>query len=318
MLELSPIPAAGTGWLELAGIPGWAPIRVNLADAGGDSGHSPPGPAADASPIGRLLDATAESLLFYAASELRPGRYDLTDTDEIVAALTATGALPAAQAAVDRLVALARRLALDVPPTLADVARPAGLPEAWTSVLDNRHRRDGPRGAAATAAVLPELDGRRFVVAGLQSHAAGAELTVLGWGPQPWPDHFTDREPRQRYSWLARDNAGRWHVTEEGGGSYGGAHSEMQLRLRPPLHPDATALEVIMAGPAGQVSATVPLDWLKPPDTDGREPASRRGAVLPGLRSEERGTSEGATREGDAVKGEGEAGGGPVGEREAE
>ena len=40
-------------------------------------------------------------------------------------------------------------------------------------------------------------------------------------------------------------------------------------------------------------------------------PASQRGAVVPGLRNEKRGTSARATREGAAVKGDGEAGGAP-------
>jgi hypothetical protein len=271
MLEISPVPAAGIGWLEITGL-GSAAVPVDLAHAYGDGGHGPSGPAEEASPIGRLLDAKAQTLLYIAAEGFDAGRQDLSDTADIVAALAATGALAPAQPAVDRLVTLARRLGVEVPPELGDVARPAGLPEAWVSVLDNRYRRDGRRGSATAAAVLPELDGTRFVLAGLQSDTGFAELYVLGWGPQPWSDPFTGRENRRRLSWLARDNAGRWHVAEQGSGSYSDDHAEMQLRLRPPLHPDATELEVIMAGPAGQVSATVPLDWLEPAGADGREP----------------------------------------------
>jgi hypothetical protein len=34
------------------------------------------------------------------------------------------------------------------------------------------------------------------------------------------------------------------------------------MRLFPPLHPDATSLEVTLTGSAGSATATVQLDWL--------------------------------------------------------
>jgi hypothetical protein len=41
----------------------------------------------------------------------------------------------------------------------------------------------------------------------------------------------------------------------------------IQMQLVPPLHPAATALDVIVSDGSRQVSATVPLDWLPTVDT---------------------------------------------------
>jgi hypothetical protein len=35
----------------------------------------------------------------------------------------------------------------------------------------------------------------------------------------------------------------------------------IKMYLTPPLHPEATSLDVILSGPGRQVQATVPLDW---------------------------------------------------------
>jgi hypothetical protein len=35
----------------------------------------------------------------------------------------------------------------------------------------------------------------------------------------------------------------------------------IKIYLTPPLHPDATFLDVILTGPQCRVQATVPLDW---------------------------------------------------------
>lgn len=277
MLELSPVPAAGIRWLDLMMRPGLAAIRVSLADQGSSAGQGNPagqgspadqgrqaaaaGPVTAADPAERLIDAAAEGLVCDRPIEILNGG-DLAELADVVAALEATGALAPASAALGRLVALARHLEIDVPPVLSNSAEPAGLPAAWTSVLENRLRHDGPQGVAAAAAVLPELDGARFVLAGLHSSPEGAELRVLAWGWQP--PHFIFGEMAQDpLSWWARDDAGRWHVGTTGGSSYGGGHAEIELQLTPPLHPDATSLEVMLTGRSGQVSVTVPLRWLE-------------------------------------------------------
>jgi hypothetical protein len=108
--------------------------------------------------------------------------------------------------------------------------------------------------------VLPELDGARFVLAGLRSDAAGADLQALAWGWR-YPHHFFEEVPDQLWSWSARDDQGRWHVVSEGASSSDDRHTHVELRLVPALHPEAMSLEVTLAGPSGPVSATVPLTW---------------------------------------------------------
>jgi hypothetical protein len=259
-LNIFPIPPPGIGWLELAFSPGSPAIRVDLTGLGGESGTMS-GPAAAGSPAERLIDAAAMSLLHDAAALDDEGLpwHDLSDVADIVTALDAVGALAPARGAVGRLVAVARRLGVELPDAL-NAAEPADLPADWISVLENRTRRDGPRGAAPAAAVLPELDGARFVLAGLQSDPARATLNVLAWGWGRGSPLFPE-DPDVPWSWSARDDKGRWHIATEDGGSFSDYHSELQLRLVPPLHPDATALEVTLTGPAGQVTTTVPLDW---------------------------------------------------------
>jgi hypothetical protein len=214
------------------------------------------------SPAERVIDAAAVSLLHDAVAHGDEGLpwHDLSWVADVVTALDAVGALAPAQAAVGRLVTLAGRLGVGVPTVVSAAAEPAGLPADWTSVLENRGRRDGPRGGTPAAAVLPELDGARFVLAGLQSDPAGARLSVLAWGWDHGSPFFSGDEDGP-WSWSARDDKGRWHVATEDGGSFSGDHAELQLHLVPPLHPDATSLEVTLAGPSGQVTATVPLDW---------------------------------------------------------
>ncbi len=133
-----------------------------------------------------MIDAAAVDLLRWSVTgEESPPGHDLSAVADVVTALEAVGALEPARDAVGRLVALAGRLGMDIPPALRAAAPPGRLPDAWTGVLENRDRRDGPHGAAPAAAVLPELDGTRFVLAGLRSEAARAELHVMVWG---WPD----------------------------------------------------------------------------------------------------------------------------------
>ena len=262
-LDISPVPAAGIRWLDLNVSSGSAPIRVDLtsADVGSDAAV---GPIPAGGPVDRLFEAAAENLLDHAARHGKGDRWHhhLSYIADVATALEASGALPPACAGLDRLVALARHLGAEVPAALSATAHPAGLPDSWTSVLANGHRRDGPQGIAAAAAVLPELDGTRVVLAGLRSAAADAELRVLGWG-QHLDTHFA-ASAEEPWSWWARDDAGRWHIARTNGGSFGNGHSDMQLQLFPPLHPEATSLDVMVTGRSGRVTVTIPLNWLAP------------------------------------------------------
>jgi hypothetical protein len=260
-MRLSPVPPAGTQWLELTMSPGAEPIRVDLAGISnaGTAARRPGGSAAE-----RLLEAVAMDLMYAATGDGGDGPpwRDLPPLAEIVTALEAVGAIEPAHDTVGSLVALADRMGIGIPPALRSSSVPRDLPVAWASVLDNSHLQDGPRGVTAAAAVLPELDGARFVLAGLRSDQAGAEIFALVWG-----NHQMFSLPRypgiSPWSWSARDDQGRWHVVRS---SYSGSddHAEVQLHLKPPLHPRATSLEVILSGPSGQATATLPLDWRQP------------------------------------------------------
>jgi hypothetical protein len=261
-LDISPVPAAGISWLDLNVSPGSAAIRVDITGASRESDAAAGLPPAGG-PVDRLFETAAERLLEYAARHHDGIRHyqGLAGIADIAAALEACGVLPPACAALDRLTALARHLGVDVPAALSSSAQPAELPGAWTSVLENAHRRDGPRAVAAAGAVLPELGGARFVLAGLQSGAEAAELRILGWGQQLDP-YSLGREPDGPWSWWARDDAGRWHILRMDGGGYGDGHSDAAMRLFPPLHPETTALEVTLTGSAGSATVTMPLNWL--------------------------------------------------------
>jgi hypothetical protein len=261
-LDISPVPAAGIRWLDLTVSSGLAPVRVDITGASRESNAAAGLPPAGG-PVDRLFETAAEHLLEYAARHDDGIRHyqGLAGIADIAVALEACGMLPPACAALDRLTALARHLGVDVPAALSASAQPAELPDAWTSVLENAHRADGPHAVAAAAAVLPELGGARFVLAGLQSRAETAELRVLGWGQRVDP-YFFGREPDGPWSWWARDDAGRWHILRMDGGGYGDGHSDATMRLFPPLHPDAASLDVTLTGSAGRATVTMPLDWL--------------------------------------------------------
>jgi len=265
ILVLTPIPPPGIRWLELTMIPGAAPVRAEITDpARPDEDAAAPAPAA--TPAELMIEAATLDLLHLAAGD---GHelvwHDLSGLADIVAALDEVGALEPARDAVGRLVTLAARLGVPVPGALS-AAAPAGgpveLPEPWRNLLDNSGRRDGPVGLAPAAAVLPELDGARFVLAGLRSDETGADLDVMGWGSQVVRHYLLDFEVRL-WAWSARDDRGRWHVAEESSSSASDGHADLKLRLVPPLHPGATSLEVTVTGQTGRATATVPLDWRR-------------------------------------------------------
>lgn len=284
-LELTPVPPPGTRRLDISGPTINDPIRVELArtpgpgsavgpDPAGPHSARPdpgrPGPAradparrsglpGSLSPAERPLDAFAERLLAKVAHGYGPGRAPLSGLAEVVGALQSAAGLTAGSAALSRLAALAGRLGIDFPASLRPLIRPVELPGAWASVLDHRGAADGPHRAAAVAAVLPEVDGARFALAGLDSVANSATLRVLAWGWQPSPRRDLGGE---RFSWWARDDRGRWHLAHEHGAQYGGGQVDLLIELGPALDPDACALEVMVRGPSSQAAVTLPLRWL--------------------------------------------------------
>ncbi len=263
--DLTPVPPPGTRWLDITGPAFTEPIRVDLTPTAGPGGS--PGPdrgdraalPARLSPADRPLDALAENLLAEVAHGYDSGDALLSGLTEVVEALQAGASLGAESAALGRLATLADRLRISFPPALRSLARPAGLPAAWLSVLEHRGAADGPDGAAAVAAALPEVDGARFAVAGLDSVADSATLRLVAWGWQPSPLPVLGGE---RFSWWARDDRGRWHLAREHGAHYGGGQVDLLVEFGPALHPDARSLELIVRGPASQAAVTLPLRWM--------------------------------------------------------
>jgi hypothetical protein len=257
--ELTPVPPPGTRWLDITGPAIRDPIRVELARTPGPGLARRGGLPGHLSPAERPLDALAERLLATVAHGYDPGRAPLSGLADVVGALQAVAGLTAGSPALSRLAALAGRLGIDFPAVLRPLIRPVELPGAWASVLDHRGAADGPQRVAAVAGVLPEVDGARFALAGLDSGANSATLRVLAWGWQPSPRRDLGGD---RFSWWARDDRGRWHLAREHGAHYGGGQVDLLVELGPALDPDARALEIIVRGPSGQAAVTVPLRWL--------------------------------------------------------
>ena len=295
--ELTPVPPPGIRWLDLTGPAINAPFRVDLTHTPGpgsaagpdaadpdwagpdpdraspDPGRPDPAPADPGRPdpgrrgglLARLsqaerpLDTLAERLLADVARGYGPGDAPLAGLTEVVGALQATAGLTAGSAALSRLATLAGRLGIEFPAGLRPLTRPVELPAAWASVLEHRGAADGPDRVAAVTAVLPEVDGARFALAGLDSVAGSATLRVMAWGWQPSPRPGLGGE---RFSWWARDDRGRWHLAREHGAHYGGGQVDLLVEFGPALDPDARALEIIVRGPSGQAAVTVPLHWL--------------------------------------------------------
>ncbi len=248
-LSFHPIPPPGAQWLDVTVGEG-DPVRLQLAagqPACADLTEQEP-----ADPVERLVDAQAEGYL--GSWRAAP---DTLGVPDVIAALREIGAVSPDTPALRRLAALLRGLGSD-PADLRDV--PSGdLPESWVSVLGSRDATDGPAGVSPLAVIFPEIDQTRCVLTGLRSDPDSASLQLVGWGwPQGWPD-----PPGQRtvpVIW-ARDDTGRWHIATEHGGSFGNGHADVTLRLTPPLHPAASALEIMLTGREARAVATVPLTW---------------------------------------------------------
>jgi hypothetical protein len=263
--DLLPVPPPATRWLDITGPYSTRPVRVELihapgpADPPADPGGSTAGLPARLCPADRPLDSLAESWLAQAAPGQAVGDPHLAGLTEVAGALQATAGLTPGSAALSRLAALAGQLGIEFPAALRPLIQPVKLPDAWVSVLDNRGAADGPDRAAAVAAVLPEVDGARFAVAGLNSAALSVTLHAVGWGWEPRP---LPGLGQPCYSWWARDDQGRWHVGRARGGNRGGV-VDLLVEFGPALHPGARALELIVRGPASQATVTLPLPWME-------------------------------------------------------
>lgn len=260
VLSISPVPPGGTRWLTLpTGTGSVLRIRLDRPDPPVQltSQPMPPASAGD-----QLLTAVADTMLGGGTMAGMAATALAASLAEVETALRAVGALPAGSPAAAHLAALCQQRSVEVRGDLAARAQAAGLPGPWASVL--AQRRDGPgegrTGVLPLAAVLPEIDGARFVLAGLSSWERQLSMPVATWGWQPRPRVF---RPGQPFSWWARDDTGRWHVGRTG--PYHLIARTFQVEFTPPLHPDATSLDIILAGSASRVTVSVPLRWLDPP-----------------------------------------------------
>jgi hypothetical protein len=264
VLALSAVPPPGTRWLEMPVSPVRS-IRIDLTGAPVSPVRHEHYPAP---PLGELLlMAVAETMLGggqlvgMSATLLASGLAEVAD------ALMAVCLLAPDSPAASHLAALCARRAIEVRGSWASRARATGLPGPWVSVLSGGRRVDGPQGTSTAAVVLPEIDGARFVLAGLSSWERHATMLVFAWGWSPWPREF---RPQQPFSWWARDDADRWHVGRVA--VHNAGPGTFHLELTPPLHPAAKSLDIILTGRDSQVTATLLLAWpgrlAEPQDQD--------------------------------------------------
>lgn len=266
---LRPALAASVRWIELSAGPQSSRLRVDVT-AGPTPAEATVEPAELASPSERLLDEIAENMLARL-----PHPHPVNGQDEIVRALEATELLPPGSTAASRLAAVCQRTGSGsshglVSAMLAGTLPPADLPERWASMLAHfgrRHRPPGKEGAVPLAVVLPEIDGARFVLAGISSDADQTLLTVQATGLPTIDHHFPPGLGRSPwFRWWLRDSAGHWHLTTAGTYSENSGLVTAELRLVPPLPRSASWLDLVITGVSERIRATVPLNWMAADD----------------------------------------------------
>lgn len=261
-------PGAVPQWLEVATRAGETPVRVNLDSPVLRSGVQIE-PVTACGKGERLVEAAAADLLAAALMPIRGGgavaavAAEAVGVGSVIVALLALGLLPADCPDLRRLAALGDRLGIGFPVPAAGLAKPAAsLPESWRSVLDGRSYRDGPAAVTRVAAALPELDGARIILTALESAPDRVLLHMhtACWDPPAFGLRAFGGAGDPPLSWWALDSAGRWH-TASGGGWDRHGHQEWTglLQLRPPLHPAATSLELIVTGTTKRLRIELPI-----------------------------------------------------------
>ena len=271
MIRLSPAPPGTIRWLDVAppyrqairvDLSGGDEVRVSVSDTTLSAGEHLLVMLAE-----RLLTGTPEfprrGLL--AAPPTSPRQVVAGGFGVIIAALEAAGVLSPLSPVPARLATLCASLDLTghgiaAPPTL-------DLPEPWLSLLAHYQRRKPEptqmrEGYAALAASLPELDGIRVTLLGLQHTQGGSALHVLVQGriPEPRPGPL-DIDLNFPLSLWLRDSGGRWHAARPDRCHQAGQESAIRLRLVPPLTRPADRVEVLAGGRSAEVRATLPLRW---------------------------------------------------------
>jgi hypothetical protein len=280
VLTLRPDPPRQIRWLDLATAPGEPAIRIDLDP----QDRQLPAPDVTVthephSPGELLLNVIAAKILTLAADfpqdnpeqlaavtrELRA--FATEGLGDLVAALQVADVLSAASPVPGQLAGLCARLGLS---GHGITAPPAGLPEPWQSMLTRYHRRQpyrppAPGSWAAPLAELPELDGTRVTIFGLDHDAFGQAMILhaLVSGVTMEDDWKYARVVRPWPVLWIQDDSGRWHTTE----TYGIAHPVVNgevvlwLRIWPPLDRSTTWIEVVATGQSAQARVTLPLYW---------------------------------------------------------
>lgn len=112
---------------------------------------------------------------------------------------------------------------------------------------------------APLTCVLPDVDGARFALAGLNTVADESHLHVISSGVPQLADRY-QWNWTPGFSWWLRDSAGNWHVATAGEPlTLDDGMQAFRLRLTPPLATLPDAVEVVVTGPAARARATVPV-----------------------------------------------------------
>ena len=280
VLTLRPDPPHQIRWLDVTTAPGEPAIRINLDP----QDRQLPAPDVTVthkahSPGELLLDVIATKILTLAADfpqdnpeqlaaatrELRA--FAAEGLGNLVAALHAADLLSAASPVPGQLAGLCARLGLS---DHGITAPPADLPEPWQSVLTRYHRHQryqppAPGSWAAPVAELPELDGTRVIIFGLDYDAFGHTMILhtLVSGVTMEDDWKYARVVRPLPVLWIHDDSGRWHTTETHGIAHPVVNGEVVLWLRiwPPLDRSTTRINVVATGQSAETRATVPLRW---------------------------------------------------------
>jgi hypothetical protein len=279
-IQLSPALPPDVAWLDLIANGAQRLIRLTIGPSGSQvvparpagivSGEPPTVPPGE-----RPLITAAEHVLSrswniaQSVADLRLG--------EIVQVLTDAGVIAAASPTAGHLAALCEQLGLLGHEITTPVA--GQLPVPWASVLaqgfDQAARahlgHGGPDGTdesqegfAPLAALLPDIEGTRFALAGLSSAAGESYLHVIFTGGTDSPARAGDTG----FSWWLKDNAGHWHlgIADDPQWRLPGdpppslaGEAIFRLRLTPPLAVMPDTLEVVVTGPSARVRAIVPV-----------------------------------------------------------
>jgi hypothetical protein len=138
------------------------------------------------------------------------------------------------------------------------------LPARWATVLayyGRRHQPSLPSGTGSVGAVLPEVDGAQFVVAGARTGAQGTVLYVIARGLRTMTPPAQDTG----FSWWARDESGGWHLGVVQGWHLANDTTALRLTLLPPLRPGepgtASFLTLEVTGPGHRLTASLRACW---------------------------------------------------------